>query len=402
MSELTKIRIDGATYDFTDSKAHSKISENIKRITNLEKGVMPDSFVTDASSSLVKQNPENVLPYAAVNEICGLTRKDENLNELNPTKVTEIVSRGANLYDGDNLSFTQSILVTLRKPLEVGEYTISCICTSTDTANASNLVSFIDGNGVGQNFNVVLTRGTRVNRSVTLVSPVSQIRFNASTSYSGSAGYSGTFTDIMIEKGSAASPYEPYKESRLMIPIDIQNLDGYGDGREEGDLNVLNLDELTFTKRYARRVFNGSEDWKAEYSGTDNAYFVYRLAPLGSVVNAEMLSNYFDTKSIESGNTFSAINILNSNAWNNACVYVRPQNASSMTVDTWKSQLAAWNTEGKPLTIIYKIANPVITDISDMLSADNMLEVYEGGAVEIVTDDAYAEAVPSTITYQVM
>lgn len=131
---------------------------------------------------------------AAINKIGGMTRKCTNL------------------YNGGDLSFTQSTLITLGKPLKAGTYTLSCICTSTDTSYTTNLVSFVNGNGDGQNFNITLTRGTKVSRSVTLTSPVSQIRFNSNKDYSSSAGYDATFTNIMLNEGSTALPYEPYFE----------------------------------------------------------------------------------------------------------------------------------------------------------------------------------------------
>lgn len=52
---------------------------NDKRITNLEKGIPSELFVTDSSVAHIKDVPANALPYAEVTEVGGVTRECTNI-----------------------------------------------------------------------------------------------------------------------------------------------------------------------------------------------------------------------------------------------------------------------------------------------------------------------------------
>lgn len=150
---------------------------------------------------------------------------------LRSAPVTEVESIGANLYSGGDLSFTQAATVTLEKPLEAGTYTIGCVCTSTvvDTKPIATFIG-VDGKSVKS---ISFSRTARDTVTVTLSSPVSQIRFCAGNSYNGSAGYSATYTDIMINEGSTALPYTPYLHRTISIPAAVRALGGYGAGNPD-------------------------------------------------------------------------------------------------------------------------------------------------------------------------
>lgn len=68
------------------------------------------------------------------------------------------------------------------------------------------------------------------------------------------------------------------------------------------------------------------------------------------------------------------------------------------SVEAWVNRLAELYAAGNPLTIVYKLAEPVITDISDLLPPDNLIGVESGGTVTMVNE--YEYDVPSKVTYQ--
>ena len=68
------------------------------------------------------------------------------------------------------------------------------------------------------------------------------------------------------------------------------------------------------------------------------------------------------------------------------------------TAEEFKAFLVEQSTKGNPLEIAYELAEPVITDISDLLSDDNLIRVEGAGTVTMVNEHRYD--VPSEITYQ--
>lgn len=118
-------------------------------------------------------------------------------------------------YSGKNLCAlgTKTVdvyeLFPLVKSLPAGTYTFSAQVTSTDTQSSVCFVRFINGNsGVG---------AARINRSdertyitVTTTDNADGLYLYAGYNASDSAGDTAVYTDIQIEAGSTATPYEQY------------------------------------------------------------------------------------------------------------------------------------------------------------------------------------------------
>jgi hypothetical protein len=62
------------------------------------------------------------------------------------------------------------------------------------------------------------------------------------------------------------------------------------------------------------------------------------------------------------------------------------------TVEEFKSYLAS-----EPLTVMYALATPEVTDITHLFTEDNAIEVEGGGTIKFVNENELA--VPSTIQY---
>ena len=108
---------------------NAKNSVTDKRLTNLEKGLPSDRFLTDSASAYIKNVPPLALPYAEVSLIGGATKKSRNI--LSPSLITSIPAINASLNaDGsvtvkNTNNYTLNYEFYLTGKLPAGEYTLS-------------------------------------------------------------------------------------------------------------------------------------------------------------------------------------------------------------------------------------------------------------------------------------
>lgn len=232
-----------AVQEQTDTSA-ARISLHEKRITNLEKGIIPDPFITDSSTSLIKQNPENVLPYASVDVVGGMTRKCRNLANINTNAtsngVTASVDNQTVSLSGQATSSTW--LVVGKCTLKAGKYVLSRK-GGFDKAGISIYLR-------SENLNISIHNGVKTNifsvnqdERCNLVIQIIDTEITA-TNF-------GTI-NIMLNEGDTALPYEPYFEGLrsasvrefkstgdepkyFTIPEAVQAIDGYGCGIDDTD-----------------------------------------------------------------------------------------------------------------------------------------------------------------------
>ena len=191
----------------------------------------------------------------------------------------------------------------------------------------------------------------------------------------------------MINKGDTVLPYAPYTVIAIPIPEAVQALDGYGDGINDSCYNYIDLEKKQFVKRLGKVVLDGSADEKISY--TNGKFVVSNCLP----------------KKANSANGFCDVYEYNGRWWtevsnNQITTNITGQlgvaiyDNSCASVEDLRAKLSA-----KPATLFYEFAEPIITDISDILPDDNYIEVEGTGTVTMV-NDAQA-AVPSSITYQI-
>lgn len=195
----------------------------------------------------------------------------------------------------------------------------------------------------------------------------------------------------MLNAGDTAVPFSIYHEPHTFaIPEAVQALDGYGWGIKSNVYNRIEWDEdgkPTFVKRVGRVVLTGTETWvKGEYQGAVN----YGVAPSNYSTYGATVSNRFPL-----GLPNNGIPCMHDSG---ASVVFYTTNPPA-TVEGWKALLAQWEAEGNPLTVYYELAEPIVTDISHLITDDNLIPV-EGGGV-IVAQNENEEAAPTTIRYQV-
>jgi len=69
------------------------------------------------------------------------------------------------------------------------------------------------------------------------------------------------------------------------------------------------------------------------------------------------------------------------------------------TVEAWNAWLKDQYDSGNPVTVVYAVAEPTETDISDIITDDTFIKVEGGGIIRAVNE--HKQAVPSTIKYTV-
>ena len=212
------------------------------------------------------------------------------------------------------------------------------------------------------------------------------IRTNVSTRYR---------ENLMLNKGSTALPYRPYFKRTLPIPEAVRPAHGIN----ENAYDYIEWCEDGTRKLYkciTKTVFNGSEAFQEVFSNTlgKNAYghhlTIRALTTAENICGIGKSNIYpFNFNGGDITNTFRFTTL--DGRW----VYFYPNDIN--TLDEWKAYLAELYTNGNPLTIIYAHPTPEVTDISDILTDDNFVEVQGGGSMTPVNEFGYA--VPTTINY---
>lgn len=170
----------------------------------------------------------------------------------------------------------------------------------------------------------------------------------------------------MLNYGSSALPYESYISDTLSseTPIELAEYDtAYPEtGEIQRQSNTL--------------TFNGTENWYL-VGNTENNFYNYRyyvpIPVTGTKNKAPCICNKYDYKLSVENDRGNDIGILVIGDY----VYIRLGSGSMIkSVTEWKSQLAAWNEAGNPLTVTYKTAETT-TEQADF-SADSYIAWKNG------------------------
>lgn len=146
-----------------------------------------------------------------------------------------------------------------------------------------------------------------------------------------------TISDIMLNTGSTALPYEPYGQYK--IPIS-----------SAGQTTPIYLGEVQSTRRVKKLVLDGTEEWERAGYPEYNTYFRiprFTIGQEGKVVCSHYVSP--DTN-ISVGNTVQGVKIQNSTELIRVLI-VRPPEFAVWSVDDFKAYLAQQYANGTPVTI---------------------------------------------------
>lgn len=328
--------------DSAVSSFDGRITYAEKRITNLEQGITPSPFETDDAKSYIKDVPYDALPYAQINEIGGMTRVI-TCNNLLPFPY----------YDGD------------------GRETLLALF------NDDQSVSF-EGN-LGHYFNYCLCHRLRLPSNIYYFCAHCENNTSASTFYS-----------VENEANQVVSSGEISMGKEVAITI------------EEGQLLTIGIIEYD-------GLFNGVTVSPMLSVRSGLAYEPYVVPDMVSSPVSRIDSLSADARVISTllipdevraldgyGEGVSDV-CYNKIVWCDDGCQKYVQVCAKRAYRAGDESLEGVVTDGVSKTV-YTLPSAIETDISDIISDDNLIAVAGGGSLVFVNDNA-AHA-PSNVTYQ--
>ena len=196
-------------------------------------------------------------------------------------------------------------------------------------------------------------------------------------------GLSGIFENFQIEEGSSMTAYSPYKKETYAVPQSILNLEGYGwsSGTARNYVDYEN-------KKYYQCVQSvnlGTLTWARDSSA--NRWYNGNLPRFLSDKNAMCSQlSYID----------NADNLQNGQWGHSGSGYFEVYVANATTSADVAKKMSG-------VILYYKLATPIITDISTLIDDDFLrnLTVEAGGSVTFKNSngDSYRIPVPSEEEY---
>ena len=193
--------------------------------------------------------------------------------------------------------------------------------------------------------------------------------------------------DAQLELGDTATPYKPYVRNTLPIPTEVQSLDGYGWGINESVYNYIDFEKKQFVKNVAC-VDMGTLDWVLQDA---NRFIANNLPYPTKAYNVALKGN-------------GLISCYDIATWSNvnSIVYDKTfalYTSSIFVADTAYTDATTFKSAMSGVMLYYELAEPIVTDISDILSDDNFIGVEGNGTITFINE--YSHDVPSEITYQI-
>lgn len=178
-----------------------------------------------------------------------------------------------------------------------------------------------------------------------------------------------------LEIGTAATPYTPYTGQAVPLPA-LEPL--YGDGTVNDEYDAVSGVE---TRRWGRVVFDGTENWGLSRTESgNNRYFIRVPDAVAYNLLSQIVCSHWP--SIGPGQTWqdkTGITLSLGNADKNIWIY-DPRFAQA-DLPTFKAWLAAQYAAGTPVTVVYQLAEPIITKIEEILPFSNFLPSADSGLI---------------------
>lgn len=388
---------ESSNYEIIKDVGHL-VLRNSKRIENLESGIPAESFITDDSVAYVKDVPDNVAPNAVLTKIGGMTYKDGNA--LKHAKVTEIESVGVNVLPNGYRTSTPTSRggVTFVENSD-GYITLNGTATNSTYFSLNNASLIVGQTYTAKIFGATSGVSAYVENATGeyVYFDESQKSLEAKTDLAsvvllvdaGTVLNNVTIYPI-INRGTIAMPHTPYHSETIPIPEAVQDLDGYGWGINESVYNYIDWEKKQFVKRVGC-VDMGTLTWYyTNPFGTGVTCFRTPSIADAKLVGATDVPNLLcdlypsiTANKMSSGSEgITSLDVLNG-------IFVCDSNYTDAA--TFKSAMSG-------VILYYELAEPVITDISDLLPADNLISVEGGGTITF--ENEYKYAVPSDVTYQ--
>lgn len=176
-----------------------------------------------------------------------------------------------------------------------------------------------------------------------------------------------------IEIGDTATPYEPYTGQTIDLPA-LAPL--YGDGTVNDEYDAVSGVE---TRRWGRVELDGKEAWITRTSGA--GVYGYALPDVFDAPAAAGVCTHFSFVKNGASGTQTAVCVASASTRKDLSVFT-----TIATLDDFKAWLSARATAGTPVTVLYQLAEPVITqhDPARILPPAPVCRVFaDAGSVDV-------------------
>ena len=188
------------------------------------------------------------------------------------------------------------------------------------------------------------------------------------------------FENLQIEKGTEATEYEEYKGKIVNIYLNepLRKVGNYADYIDFKTQKVV---------RYVKQViYDGTEDWNSlSWSGSGtNGYYYITIGNYGSILTSIGFNTHFERKDLTTEIAgVIGFNPINSNAFNEARIIIRPDMEIYTDVELWKTYLAELYRKGTPVKVYYVLATE---DDNEKVSVPELKTYEDYTKIEVLTD----------------
>lgn len=387
-----------------------ELTRRVNALYDIGQGVT-HKFETDTDTAYAKTVPTGA-KLMSVKSIGGHSEVIDG--EIVSAETESVVEQGKNLLNADDYyvsykqsdgSYVNNFMGFASINIPVGKYIGKTLVATLKATVPPELTSFfwvarIDGARIESSY----AKGERVLANTT---GIAKLTFTPKTKNDTLAMSYGTgrgdviVRDIQVELGDTPTAYTPYHRNVYQIPEAIRNLPGYGwsAGTAKNYVDYEN-------KRYVQCVQSvdlGTLTWtygNLPFGWGDNQWFSAPIQSIKVISTNTQLANVLCKK------------------YTTRCAYVADENdffrvdksigqhqdAARVTVlDTAYTDAAAFKQAMQGVILYYELANPIVTDISNLIDDDFLrnIEVEAGGSVTFKNSngDSYRIPVPSEEEY---
>lgn len=382
--------------------ADKELKRRVDALFDIGQGIT-HRFETDSETAYAKTVPTGA-KLMGVKSIGGHSEVIDG--EIVSAGTEEVVEQGKNLFDytdktyhGANVSkvengviYTKQLLTTiLNIPTIVGnKYTLSLKTKSISTSQGILRWSLQKGKNTAYADDSSLIK--KVVGTVANTEYQETVTFTATTDFVSLCGLTTMVYDVQLENGDTATNYSPFYQTEHTIPEAIRNLPGYGwsAGTARNYVDYEN-------KKYYQCVGSvdlGTLTWTA---GESVSFKTHHLAGQKLTKSYSIAPNFicpkYSTKTQNESWGKTSITGISATSNVNGYIYVN---------DTSYTDATAFKQAMQGVILYYELANPIVTDISTMLTDDFLrnLTVEAGGSITFKGgNDDYRIPVPSEEEY---
>ena len=270
----------------------------------------------------------------------------------------KIVSTGKNLCGGDNV-LKNKVIANAETGNIINSNSYDTLFIPVKIGENYRLTGFVGDNGrslryvIYDQFMNVIYYYDSAEKTVTIPE---------SGAYLGCSYYNQN-AEVMCERGTTATAYEPYKQSVLSLPSPVEN----------PAYNTLDFQTGKNVSQGATKVFDGTEGWSVN---TTYTAFSCDL-PVKGIAFTSVCSRY-DGENVKSWSALKDFEAQNGE------LVLLVKDSRYTTVAEWKAYLAAQYAAGDPLIVRYKTVTATETDLN--ADYDNY-QAWNGGSETVVQGD---------------